>query len=148
MFDYLSCIISTIIDQLSVLSQELDSSFLSDVAALEGVLLAVSLPISLDLVSRISGRYKSQEITKIFAKENLYKSLKILLPINIIIAIVLQFYKIESPSCLYIVMSFLIVSLIIFMFFIKLVESYSTSSDKLFLGRFNSDLNKILKRKK
>jgi len=66
-------------------------TFLSDVAAFEAVIIAFLVPLSIEIISKISERYNSEVITRTF--ENRWEN-KILLPfllINIIAAIVLHF---------------------------------------------------------
>jgi len=50
-----------------------DSAFLSDIATFEGILIGVTIPISLQVVSWTFDRYKDKEIAQFFIKETLYK---------------------------------------------------------------------------
>jgi len=49
------------------------SDFLSDIATFEGILIGVTIPISLQVVSWTFDRYKDKEIAQFFIKETLYK---------------------------------------------------------------------------
>lgn len=81
--------------QQKVLSMFMDFSpeisFLSDVAAFEGVILAILIPLSTDIVSKISERYNSEIIVNTFESPLWNRSLPIVLLINIILAIILRF---------------------------------------------------------
>lgn len=67
-------------------------SFLSDVAAFEGVILALLIPLSIDIVSKISERYKSDIIINTFESPWWNRLLPAFLLINIVLAIVLRFF--------------------------------------------------------
>ncbi len=60
-----------------------DPSFLSDIAAFEGVLIGVATPIALQVVSRTADRYNDNEIARIFTDEILYRCQYFLLLPNI-----------------------------------------------------------------
>ena len=120
--------------------------FLSDVAAFEGILIAISIPLSLNVVSRATDRYNDQEISQIFTKEHIYKFQKIFLLINIGITIFLRFLDIKDQLILWLIFIMLLISIYVFYKFIKLVEQYSSNTDKLLLNRFKSDVEKILKK--
>jgi len=120
--------------------------FLSDVAAFEGVLIAVAVPISLHVVNVAIERYKDPEIAGIFIKEPLYKVQYFLLLINIIIAIYLKFRNIQNLFCLWLIFFWFIFNIIFFYLFIKLVEQYITNIDKLLIKKFKRNVENILKK--
>jgi len=92
-------------------------NFLSDIASFEIVILAFLVPLSIDIVSKISERYKSDSIINLFQKPWQIKYMPIILLINIVFAIALRFLVNEDDKSLF----WKIASLIIFLFFIFVV---------------------------
>lgn len=73
-------------------------NFLSDVAAFESVVIAIAVPLSFEIVSRISERYQSEVISKQFLQEWEIKWLPRFLMVNIVLAIALRFFVQNNPS--------------------------------------------------
>lgn len=134
-----------IIDISSIFSNELitlassfsifipDPSFLSDIAAFEAVIIGLAIPLSRDIISRISERYHSDVISNRFDREWEVKWLPELLMINIFLAIVLRFLWPDNPSSIIwvifawvIVASFALIA-IIFMRFTYKLKKYSNT---------------------
>ena len=122
------------------------NEFLSDVAALEGVLIGVAIPISLQVVTWTADRYKDHEIAKFFTDERLYRWQYFLLLPNIGIAILLRFLNISNLLLLAIVFLWLIINIFIFYRFIRLVERYATETDRLLLQKLKHYVEDILKK--
>jgi hypothetical protein len=122
------------------------NEFLSDVAALEGVLIGVAIPISLQVVTWTADRYKDHEIAKFFTAEVLYRWQYFLFLSNICIAILLRFLNISNLVPLAIIFLWLIVNICIFYRFIKLVERYATDTDQLLLQKLKHYVEDILKK--
>jgi len=80
-----------IIKNISILISKFnfDSNFLSDIAAFEAVIVAIAIPLSFNIVSVISEKYKSEVISKRYTQEWSVKLLPIFLIFNIAIAITL-----------------------------------------------------------
>lgn len=72
-------------------------NFLSDIAAFEAVVIGLAIPLSFEIVSRISERYQSKVITKKFIQNWEIKWLPVFLIVNIIIAITLRFFVRDNP---------------------------------------------------
>lgn len=66
--------------------------FISDIIAVQGGVIAIALPLSIDIISRISERYQSGVITKKFNQRWVIKLLPILSITDIIIGINLKFF--------------------------------------------------------
>lgn len=76
-------------------------SFLSDVAAFEAAVIAFLVPLSIEIVSKLSERYQSDVIIRAFEDSIENKYLPLILIINIIIAIVLRFFiNDDTDDCL------------------------------------------------
>ncbi|KJR42756.1 hypothetical protein MCHI_001345 [Candidatus Magnetoovum chiemensis] len=65
--------------------------FLSDIAAYEGTILALFVPLIMEILSRISERYNSDVLTRIFERRWENKLLPYVLLITIVTAVVLRF---------------------------------------------------------
>ena len=75
-----------------------DPTFLSNIAAIEAVIIAIAIPLSLEIVSKISERYQSEIISKKFLQSRTVTLLPMLLALNIIVAVSLIFFVKENPS--------------------------------------------------
>lgn len=75
-----------------------DPTFLSNIAAIEAVIIAIAIPLSLEIVSRISERYQSEIISKKFFQSWTITLLPKFLVLNIILAVTLIFFVKDSPS--------------------------------------------------
>lgn len=66
--------------------------FLSDVAAFQAVILAFLLPLSIEIISRLSERYKSEVVSSLF--KNRWENILFpyVLIFNIILAVVMRFF--------------------------------------------------------
>lgn len=124
--------------------------FLSDIATFEGILIGITIPISLQIVTWTVDRYRDNEIAKFFIKESLYKFQFISLFPNILIAILLRFLNIDNSLVYFIILWFiflwLVINIIIFVFFIKLVEGYVTNTDTIILNKLKLYVENILKK--
>lgn len=114
-------------------------TFLSDLAAFEGVLIGVAIPIALQVVTRTADRYRDPEITRFFTDEILYRLQYVFLLPNIAVAIFLRFLDLSNPW-LWLIFIWLLIDIFIFYGFVRLVEAYVTNTDKLFLGKLRRNV--------
>ena len=119
--------------------------FLSDVAAFEGIIIGVSIPISLQVVNLALQRYNDPEIARFFIRERLYKFQYISLLFNIAIVILFRFIGLDSPFWLWFCFTWLVVNMVIFYFFIRLVEEYMTDIDARVIKKCTNYVESILK---
>lgn len=122
-----------------------DPSFLSDIAAFEGVLIGVATPIALQVVSRTADRYNDNEIARFFTNEILYRCQYFLLLPNIAIAISLRFFEIDNSLILGTILIWLLINIVVFYKFIKLVEQYVTNTDEIVLKKLNTHVENLFK---
>lgn len=127
-----------------------DINFLSDVIAFEAAVVAIAIPLSLEIISRISERYQSQVITKRFNQEWEVGALPLILIINIMMAVILKFSIVGDPTSgiwrflAWLVFSaFLSTSIMLFFFSIKL-QNYITNTEFL-LSKLFEDAEKLFK---
>lgn len=120
------------------------NEFLSDVAAFEGIIIGLSIPISLHVVSWIADRYEDHEISQFFIKEPLYKWQFYLILPNIAISILFRFLDVDEPILLTLIYFWLLINIIVFYKFIKLVEQYATNTDKVLIKIFRQNVDDIL----
>ncbi len=124
--------------------------FLSDVAAFEAVVIAIAVPLSLEIVSRISERYHSGIVTNRFVQEIEIKLLPAFLLANIIVAVSLRFFVNNVPTSLiwkilawFVFFGFLFIGLVLFRFFI-LLKRYTADIEYIEKTLFD-DAEKLLK---
>jgi len=121
-----------------------NTTFLSDIAAVEGVLIGVSIPISLQVVSWAVDRYKDQELASFFTNEKLYKAQFFLFLPNIVLAIVLRFLDIKNFVILGIILVWFVINVIVFYFFLQLIRRYAVETDKIFIEKLKKHAEKII----
>lgn len=73
-------------------------SFLSDIAAFEATIIAFLVPLSIEIVSKLSERYKSDVINRTFEDSLENKILPYFLILNIVAVILLQFFINEDAT--------------------------------------------------
>jgi len=127
-----------------IINLEPTPDFLSDIAAFEGILIGVSIPISLQVVTWVVDRYSDQEIAQFFIKEPLYRSQYLLFLPSIIIAILLRFLNISNSLILLLIFFWMVINIFIFYKFIRLVEQYAANTDKLLLRKLKHYVEDIL----
>lgn len=86
---YIICFLKNAFSMLINISP--NPTFLSDVAAFEAVIIAFLVPLSIEIISKISERYNSEVIIRTFENRWENKILPPFLLINIIAAIALRF---------------------------------------------------------
>lgn len=125
-------------------------NFLSLVVAFEAAIIAIAIPLSFNIVSRISERYQSEVLVKKFFKEWEIKCLPLFLIINILTVIILRFFVSDKPdSCewniaAWIILVFFIVCIFVLWRFFNKMKRYTTDTGYL-LGRLFDDTEKIFK---
>ena len=112
-------------------------------AAFEAVIIGLAVPLSLDIVSRISERYQSEVISKQFIEEWEVVLLPRFLMVNIFLAIGLRFFVADEQSSIIwkilawiTLVSFLVIG-IIFVKFIKKLENYITNPEFILDGLYD-----------
>jgi hypothetical protein len=94
-------------------------TFLSDVAAFEAAIIAFLVPLSIEIISKISQRYDSDVIIRSFTNNWKNKILPPFLLLNIVAAIALRFFVQEgSNSIILTVGSWVILLALIFIAFV------------------------------
>jgi len=129
-----------------------NTKFLSDVAAFEAVVLAFFIPLSIEIVSKISERYKSEVIISAFDSIWENKILPWLLIFNIIFAISLRFLVNDDSLlgfwriCAWIVFVVFIGTAVIIFRAIAKLKKYMTNVDYI-LEKLSQNAEKIVKQK-
>lgn len=120
------------------------ADFLSDVAAFEAVVIAIAIPLSFEIVSRISERYRSEVISKKFVQEWAVQLLPTFLIFNIILAVALRFFVNSNPTSIVwkllawiAFIGFLIIAGILLFCFIPRLKHYMTESEFVLEELFN-----------
>jgi len=122
------------------------SEFLSDVITLEAVLIGVAIPVSLQVVNWTADKYRDHEIAKFFVDERIYKLQFFLLLTNIVIVVFFRFIDVTNHLLLWFAFAWLIVNVILFYKFIKVVEQYAANTDRYLLGRLKKHVENILQK--
>ncbi|MHA1401832.1 MAG: hypothetical protein ACTSQE_15895 [Candidatus Heimdallarchaeaceae archaeon] len=109
--------------------------FLSDVAAFQGIVVAIVIPLSFQMISRISDRYQSGVITARFKREWLMRLMPVCLLANILLAVTLRFLVNDYPTSAgwtvfaWIVYGVFFITIILLYLFFKLLLKYITDSE-------------------
>ncbi|MBD2570685.1 hypothetical protein [Anabaena lutea] len=121
-----------------IISISPNTGFLSDIVAFQGAIIAIAIPLSLEIISRISERYQSGVITKKFSQESEIKLLPILLTIDIIAAIFIKFFTpADSISGYWKIIAW--ITFIVFIFTIYILYKFFAT-----LRRYITDTNFLL----
>jgi hypothetical protein len=122
--------------------------FASDIIAYQAAVIAIAIPLSFEIVSRISERYKSGVITREFNRQWQFISLLFLVLIDACLGVFLKFFIKDQItgywklSAWLILILFLITNIILLAFFNNL-RKYATQTDFL-LKQLSEDLNSAL----
>jgi len=125
--------------------------FLSDVATFEAVVIGLAIPLSFEIVSRISERYQSEVITKKFIQNWEIKWLPVFLIANIVMAIALRFFV--HDNLVWIMwkilawitfIGFLFIAGIFLFKFLPKLKRYMTDTNFI-LNEFFNEAEKLLK---
>ncbi|MEQ8193784.1 MAG: hypothetical protein RIB59_04780 [Rhodospirillales bacterium] len=94
--------------------------FLSDVAAFEAVTIAILIPLSIEIISKLSERYNSEVIIRTFEEYWANKYLPGFLLINIVAVVILRFFAhdyvsshIWKISALIILLFFIVIAFVV-----------------------------------
>ncbi|MBD2664256.1 hypothetical protein B6N60_01203 [Richelia sinica FACHB-800] len=123
--------------------------FVSDVIAYQAAIIAIAIPLSLEIISRISERYQSGVITKEFNRQWQLKVLLVLVIANALSGVTLKFFvdsKIDAGWKILawlIFLLFLVTNILLFAFF-NMLRQYATKT-KFLLDRLFDDLNQVLR---
>ncbi|MBP6913435.1 MAG: hypothetical protein KBC00_02390 [Candidatus Levybacteria bacterium] len=102
--------------------------FLSDVLTFQTAILALLIPLSFDVISRISDRYNSEIIIKRFQKEPVFLFLIGILVSNILYMLFLRFFDNSFQILSGISLLLAVSSLVLLCFFLLLVSRYTSIS--------------------
>lgn len=133
----------TSVDKKSMPSRNL-SDFLTDVLAYQTAILALLIPLSFDVVSRISDRYRSEVIIKRFQKEVPFLGLIMVLVANITYILTLRFLSVESYWANSIVLLLTAASIGFMGWFFWLIFKY-TSGTSFIKEKLINDAKQLLK---
>jgi hypothetical protein len=103
-----------------VLTYTPSPEFLSDIAAVEGVILGLLVPVSFDIVARLSERYNSGSVTAPFQKQVPVRLLSVVLVVNIVLALLLRYFgtdilcvPIWRASALLLLVMFILIAILV-----------------------------------
>ncbi len=114
-----------------------NADFLSDVAAFEAAVISFAIPLSIDMISRISDRYQSSVMSRRFEGEKINRLFPIALLVTISLAIILRFRvgdEAASMAWKIVAWIFLLISLATACWiykFIQLLRSYASNESFL-----------------
>lgn len=120
------------------------SEFLTDVLTYQTAILVLLIPLSFDVVSRISDRYRSEVIIKRFQSEWAFQSLIGVLVFNVFYILVLRFLSVENFWWNSIAMLLTVVSMLLMGKFFLLIFQY-TSGTSFIKEKLINDAKQLLK---
>lgn len=135
---------------LLVLNFTPSRDFLSDVAAFEAVVIGLAIPLSFEIVSRISERYKSEVITKRFIQEWSIQWLQGLLIFNIVLAVAMKFFVHDNPTAdtwkvfAWIAFGGFLFTIVVLLLFLSRLKRYATDI-KFVLNELFDEAEELLK---
>lgn len=127
-----------------------DISFLSDIAAFEAAIIAFLVPLSIEIISKISERYNSDVITRVFEDQWENKILAPALLLNIVSAITLRFFIHNSAdSMIWKISAWVMMIVFIFVAYaiwkvISNIKSFMSDTSSI-INKLYEDIEKSLK---
>ena len=136
----------------------INPSFLSDVIAFNIAILALWIPLTVEIITRISDRYKSEVIISAFERKRVNRYLTKTLMFNLILAVGLKFFITDSTITfrentltssleeimLWIVMILFLVSCMMLLRNISMVKTFAYKTEQV-LKELIDDVKKIFK---
>ena len=125
--------------------------FVSDVIAYQAAIIAIAIPLSLEIISRISERYQSGVITKEFNRQWQIKFLPSLVIANALLGVTFNFLvdsKVDTgweKILAWLIFLLFIATNFLFFSFFKKLSQYATKT-KFLLDRLFDDLTQVLRR--
>lgn len=124
-----------------------NTQFLSDIIAFQGAVIAIAIPLSFEIIARISERYQSGILVEKFNQQWQISWLLRLLVIDIFIAVCLKFFvssdKLSGVGLFFGYVAFIvfIVTLFILLSFFNILRSYTVDTSFL-LDKIYQDIDK------
>lgn len=110
---------------------QVESSFVSDILAVETALLAFLIPLSFDIITRVSDKYNSRTIAKQFKNEPFFRMLLYLLFGNVVFLVLLSFFDVANKALLFLAGVSVLFTLFFLFKFLQLLFSYTTDTKYL-----------------
>jgi hypothetical protein len=134
-----------------ILNIQANPAFLSDIAAIEAAIIAFLVPLSIEIISKISERYNSDVITRAFTRKWENRILTPFLLVNIFIAVTLRlFIKDDSNAIWWTFTSLIVLVLFMFVAFLiwKVINNIKTfmSDVKWVLNQLYEDIEKSIQK--
>lgn len=102
--------------------------FISDALAFQTAILVLFIPLSMDVIARISDRYKSEIILRRFQREPVLKLLVPTLFINIVYILFLKYFNTSEAIFSQITLTLELISLFLLAMYIKCLLNYTRIS--------------------
>ncbi len=128
-----------------IVSRQIDHLFLSNIIAFEGILIGVSIPISLQVAAWISDRYDDPEMGVFFIKDKIYRLQYFVFFLNILIAIYFRFIIVKDKLLLAAMFSWAILNVYFFYKFILLIERFLINLHGVIIDKSEEMIDEILK---
>ena len=116
--------------------------FLTDVIALEGVLIGVAIPLSFQVVMSMVKDYDG-EIGKIFIRQWIYRAQYFLFFGNIIVALISKMFGLANGWWLAFMLAWAFANIVAFYLFIRNVHGYVTEPDQMLIRKISKDVEDI-----
>lgn len=119
-------------------------TFISEVVAFASAVIALAIPLSHDIISRISEKYHSDYIIELFEQERSVKSLTPTLLITILLAVLSLFLenydgaKVAASLLNKLIFVLFLIELSVFYFFLGTVKKYSRNVDNILNKLFSN----------
>lgn len=123
--------------------REVNNIFLSSIVAFQGILIGVTIPISLQVVSWGVDRFDDSAIAEFFTKEKLYRIQYFLFIFNIVLGVYVIFINLHNKLALTLIFIWFIVNIYFFYKFILMVEKYIVDLQGVVVDKIRKEVDEI-----
>lgn len=129
------------------LQPAIQTEFLSDVIAFEAAIAAIAVPLSFEMVSRISERYHSDVINRVFLKDPLVRWFPRIILLHLILVITSKFFRTSTYEIFWrsvdgALFVYFVVVVLLFALFLRRLRIYLTDTSYV-LGLLLKQANEV-----
>ena len=142
-FSAFECELEDVLNMLLVL--QFDRTVIVLISMIIAGFISITIPLALNIVSGYTKEYKDKEIAESFLKERTYRYQVYWILPQIVITIIILALKVESGWLIYAMILSDSISITVFIFFIRVMQQYSTNFDEYYSNKLKKEADEILR---
>lgn len=141
-FSAFKCKLEDVLDML--LALQFDRTVIVLISMIIAGFISITIPLALNIVSGYTKEYKDKEIAESFLKERTYRYQVYWILPQIVLTIIILSLKVESGWWIYAMILSDCISITVFIFFIRVMQQYSTNFDEYYSNKLKKEADDIL----